>query len=62
MVTQVSSVLLSSTVHCSRCHNHKFDPIPQADYYAMQAVFAGVGRGNVPLTATRMSVHVVKQP
>jgi hypothetical protein len=48
MVTQVSSVLLSSTVHCSRCHNHKFDPIPQADYYAMQAVFAGVGRGNVP--------------
>lgn len=48
MVTQVSSVLLSSTVHCSRCHNHKFDPIPQADYYAMHAVFAGVGRGNVP--------------
>ncbi|TXH00990.1 MAG: DUF1553 domain-containing protein [Candidatus Moraniibacteriota bacterium] len=48
MVTQVSSVLLSSTVHCSRCHNHKFDPIAQSDYYAMQAVFAGVGRGNVP--------------
>ena len=47
MVTQVSSVLLSSTVHCSRCHNHKFDPIPQSDYYAMQAVFAGIGRGNV---------------
>jgi len=48
MVTQVSSVLLSTTVHCSRCHNHKFDPIPQTDYYAMQAVFAGIGRGNVP--------------
>ncbi len=47
MVTQVMSVLTSTTVHCARCHNHKFDPIPQADYYALQAVFAGVGRGNV---------------
>ncbi|MBX9625778.1 MAG: DUF1549 and DUF1553 domain-containing protein [Gemmataceae bacterium] len=36
------------TVHCARCHDHKFDPIPQADYYRLQAVFAGVGRGDVP--------------
>ncbi len=48
MLTLVMSVLTSSTVHCARCHNHKFDPIPQADYYALQAVFAGIGRGNVP--------------
>ncbi len=48
MITQISSVLLSSTVHCSRCHHHKFDPIPQEDYYAMQAALAGIGRGNVP--------------
>src|SRR5262249_48915797 len=27
---------------------HKFDPIPQEDYYRLQAVFAGVGRGDVP--------------
>jgi hypothetical protein len=48
MLTQTMSVLTSTTVHCARCHNHKFDPIPQADYYALQAVFAGVGRGHLP--------------
>jgi hypothetical protein len=48
MLTLSMSVLTSSTVHCARCHNHKFDPIPQSDYYALQAVFAGIGRGNIP--------------
>lgn len=48
MLTLAMSVLTSSTVHCARCHNHKFDPIPQSDYYALQAVFAGIGRGNIP--------------
>ena len=32
------------TVQCARCHEHKFDPISQRDYYRMQAVFAGIGR------------------
>jgi hypothetical protein len=36
------------TVQCARCHDHKFDPIAQLDYYKLQAVFAGVGRGNIP--------------
>jgi hypothetical protein len=27
------------TVGCARCHDHKFDPIPQADYYAMAGIF-----------------------
>jgi len=46
MVTTTASTFLSSTVHCARCHDHKFDPIPQQDYYRMQAVFAGVDRAN----------------
>ncbi|RMG39217.1 MAG: DUF1549 domain-containing protein, partial [Planctomycetota bacterium] len=29
------------TVGCARCHDHKFDPIPSRDYYALTAVFAG---------------------
>ncbi len=41
IVTTVMSTFTSSTVHCARCHNHKFDPFLQADYYALQAVFAG---------------------
>ncbi len=48
MVTTVVSTFTSLTVHCARCHDHKFDPIPQKDYYRLQAVFAGVDRGDRP--------------
>jgi hypothetical protein len=41
------STFASATVHCARCHDHKFDPITQEDYYALQAVFAGVGKGDL---------------
>ncbi|MFM9961975.1 MAG: DUF1549 and DUF1553 domain-containing protein [Planctomycetaceae bacterium] len=44
MVTTVMSTFVSTTVHCARCHDHFFDPISQADYYALQAVFAGVDK------------------
>src|SRR2546421_243698 len=36
----------STSIHCARCHDHKFDPIAQAEYYGLQAVFAGVDRAN----------------
>jgi hypothetical protein len=39
-VDTTSSVFMGLTVGCARCHDHKFDPIPQRDYYRMQAVFA----------------------
>jgi hypothetical protein len=45
MVTTVMSTFVSTTVHCARCHDHFFDPITQSDYYALQAVFAGVDKG-----------------
>ena len=46
MVSNVSASFLSVTLHCARCHDHKFDPITQRDYYRMQSVFAGVTRGD----------------
>ncbi len=46
MVAGAMSTFLSLTVHCARCHDHKFDPIKQRDYYALQAVFAGVERAD----------------
>ena len=36
-----SSSLLGLTMGCARCHNHKFDPIPQRDYYRLAALFKG---------------------
>jgi hypothetical protein len=48
MVSTAMSTFVSLTVHCARCHDHKFDPIPQRDYYRLQAVFAGVDRADRP--------------
>src|SRR5205814_5086701 len=36
----VSRGLMGITVGCARCHDHKFDPISQKDYYALYGVFA----------------------
>ncbi|MFZ4768255.1 MAG: DUF1553 domain-containing protein, partial [Roseimicrobium sp.] len=36
----VGQTFLSHTLQCARCHDHKFDPVPTRDYYAMQACFA----------------------
>ena len=41
IATSVGQTFLGLTVNCARCHNHKFDPILQADYYRMQAIFGG---------------------
>jgi hypothetical protein len=35
----VGTGLLGLTIHCARCHDHKFDPIPQEDYYRLMAIF-----------------------
>ena len=52
MVTNAITSFDSLTVGCARCHDHKFDPIPQKDYYRLQAVFAGVDRGERPFDLT----------
>ena len=40
----LGSAVLGLTMKCARCHSHKFDPIPQRDYYRLVAVFKGAYR------------------
>jgi hypothetical protein len=46
IVMTTMNTFVSSTVQCARCHDHKFDPISQADYYGLQAVFAGIDKAD----------------
>ncbi|MBC8352973.1 MAG: PSD1 domain-containing protein [Planctomycetes bacterium] len=43
IVSTLGTSLLGLTVGCSRCHSHKFDPLPQVDYYRLASCFADVG-------------------
>src|SRR5262249_45151543 len=49
IVGAVGQTFLGMTLNCARCHDHKFDPIPQRDYYRIKAVFDGVRHGERPL-------------
>lgn len=42
IVVNIGQSFLGLSIGCARCHDHKFDPISQEDYYAMQAFVAGV--------------------
>lgn len=44
MIGNTIGTFNSLTVQCAQCHNHKFDPIPQEDYFRLQAVFAALDR------------------
>ncbi len=46
MINTTGTAFLGLSLGCARCHNHKFDPVSQTDYYALQAVFAGVEHGD----------------
>ena len=61
MVMTTMSTFVSMTAHCARCHDHKFDPIKQEDYYSLQAVFAGVDRADRPYDADP-KVYAARRP
>jgi hypothetical protein len=45
VTSSVGSVFLGMSVGCARCHDHKYDPIPQKDYYRLQAFFQATEAG-----------------
>jgi len=48
MVAVTINTFLGLTAQCAQCHDHKFDPISQEEYYRLQAVFAAVDRADRP--------------
>ena len=58
MVGTVAQTFLGMTVNCARCHDHKFDPISQRDYYRMKASLDGIRPGNRPwMTPAETAAH-----
>lgn len=45
----IGAAFIGLTIGCARCHDHKFDPIPQKDYYRMQAFLASTEENDIDL-------------
>ena len=61
IVATTSGAFMGLSVGCARCHDHKFDPIPQKDYYRLTACFAGVRHGERPLPTLADSSQTAEQ-
>ena len=61
MIRATSEAFLGLTIGCARCHNHKFDPIQQADYYKLYATFAGTTHGSRVVATPQQKQDRAKQ-
>ncbi len=52
VIAAVGQTFIGLTVQCARCHDHKFDPVDQGDYYRMAAVLGGVTHGERATSST----------
>ena len=49
MISTLGQTFLATTIHCARCHSHKYDPIPLKDYYRVKSALDGVHHGDRPI-------------
>ena len=59
MINTTGTAFLGLTLGCARCHNHKFDPVTQTDYYSVQAVFAGVNHAERAISLSQEDAELV---
>jgi hypothetical protein len=57
----IGTSLLGLTIGCARCHDHKYDPIPQRDYYRMLATFTSTVRSEMDLDLDPESYRLAKK-
>ncbi|QOV89464.1 PSD1 and planctomycete cytochrome C domain-containing protein [Humisphaera borealis] len=62
LISTSSAVFLGLTIGCARCHDHKYDPIPQTDYYRLLAVFNSATKKEVSLDAAGRPVLGTRSP
>ena len=61
MINTTGTAFMGLTLGCARCHNHKFDPIRQTDYYSLQAIFAGIQHGDRSLPLTEQQQQEISE-
>jgi hypothetical protein len=61
MNAAVGSVFLGLTLACARCHDHKFDPLSQADYFRLQAFFAATQPCEIDLATAEEKANNAKR-
>src|SRR5205814_5379103 len=55
LISVVGQTFVGLTINCARCHSHKFDPIPQEEYYRIKSIFEGVKHGERPVAGEAKS-------
>jgi hypothetical protein len=61
MINTTGTTFLGLTLGCARCHDHKFDPVTQRDYYSLQAIFAGVNHAERMIDQKRNPALAMEQ-
>ncbi len=60
LIGTVGQTFLGLTVHCARCHDHKFDPVSQKDYYRLAAALGGVRHGERTMASEATQVRLAE--